>query len=402
MAIKKYLKILYDHQIFEIQSYGGISRYFYEIMNYSKNNDSLKYELSLKFSNNNYLMNDELFNNSIKKLSPYKEFLPTINFKGKGKLNNLFKNLRLINSNFVDNESFSKNNLKLGNYDLFHPTYYNDYFLNYLGNKPFILTIHDMIHEIYPQYFPINDDISVKKKRLAKLSSKIIAVSNNTKKDIVKILGINEDKIMVIYHGTSLNIDKNITKYLDKEFLKDIPDRYLLYVGNRDSYKNFYFFITSIYEILKKDNDLKLVCAGGNYFTKAELQIFENLKIKNKIIHFSINDNSLTYLYKNAIAFIFPSLCEGFGISILEAFACGCPIILCNSSCFPEIAQDAALYFEPNKSESLILEIEKILKNNTLREKLVLKGFLRLQDFSWEKTYMKTKKAYEDICKKVI
>ena len=390
------MKILYDHQIFEIQEYGGISRYFYELMNFSKNNDFFKYDLSLKFSNNSYLKNDKYFNKLIRDLTPYKEFLPKINFRGKGKLYNLLKNLRFINSNFTDNERLSKYNLKLGNYNLFHPTYYSDYFLNYLGKKPFILTIHDMVHEIYPQCFPADDEIRVKKKRLAKLSSRVIAVSNNTKKDIMKILGINEDKIVVIYHGSSLNINKNPINNLSNNFLKSIPDKYLLYVGNRVAYKNFNFYINSTYEILKKDSNLKLVCAGGNHFTKAELELFENLKIKNKVIHFSINDNILTYLYKNAIALIFPSLYEGFGIPILEAFACGCPIILCNSSCFPEIAQDAALYFEPNKSESLAMEVEKIIKNNSLREKLVKRGFLRLQDFSWEKTLIKTKKAYED------
>jgi glycosyltransferase involved in cell wall biosynthesis len=391
------MKILYDHQIFEIQNFGGISRYFYELMSGFRSGDSIKCELALKFSNNNYLRNDEFFSNSIRSLSPYKEFLPKINFKGKGKLYNLLKNLRLINSNFVDNARLSIDNLKSGNYDLFHPTYYNDYFLNYLKTKPFILTIHDMTHEIYPQYFPITDEVREKKKKLAKLSSKILTDSNNTKEDIVKILGINEDKITVIYLGNSLNIYNNHTGFLHNNTLESIPDKYLLYVGNRDGYKNFYFFINSIYEILIKNKNLKLVCAGGNYFSKAELELFENLGINNQIIYFPVNDNMLTYLYKHAIAFIFPSLYEGFGIPILEAFACGCPIILSNSSCFPEIAQDAALYFEPDKGESLKIVIDEIIKNSELGKKLITKGFLRFQDFSWEKTVIKTRKAYEDI-----
>ncbi len=122
--------------------------------------------------------------------------------------------------------------------------------------------------------------------------------------------------------------------------------------------------------------------------------MLEELHILNKVHHVKINDMILKNLYANALAFIFPSHYEGFGLPILEAFSCNCPTILSNSSSFPEIGGDAVSYFEPNNPESLISAVETVFCDKMLREDLIKKGSERVKLFSWEKTARSTKKVY--------
>ena len=123
----------------------------------------------------------------------------------------------------------------------------------------------------------------------------------------------------------------------------------------------------------------------------------KKMNILHKVHHVKINDTILKNLYKNAQAFIFPSLYEGFGLPVLEAFSCGCPVILNNSSSLPEIGGDGAIYFEPGDRESIICAVETVLFNEKFREDLIKKGYERLKFFSWEKTADSTKKVYNNL-----
>ena len=366
------MKVLYDHQIFTSQIYGGISRYFFELMKNFENDDGIDYDLPLRYSYNHYL-------NKYNDLK-YKPFLKNFNFRGK---------YRLIN---ILNKRVSKKYISKRDYDIFHPTYYDPYFLDYIGRKPFVLTIYDMIHEIYSEVFPLKDKTSKRKKLLAQKATKIIAISENTKKDIIKFLGIDENKIEVIYLANSFNMNKD-----DKIINVVRPEKYILFVGSRSIYKNFYLFIETITPLLIKDSELNVVCAGGGIFKEMEKEKFKKLNIVNKIFQYSISDNILAYLYQKAIAFVFPSLYEGFGIPILESFACGCPVICSKTSSLPEVAGDAAMYFDPTDKLSMLDSIEKVIYNDELKKQLVNKGIERVKEFTWEKTAEKTKKLYEDI-----
>lgn len=366
------MKVLYDHQIFTNQIYGGISRYFFELMQNFKNGNKIKYELSLKYSNNYYL----------KKLNnlSYKTFLEYYSFRGKYRLLNIL------------NKKVSKEYISKGDYDIFHPTYYDPYFLDYLGRKPFVLTIYDMIHEIYPEMFSSKGKTLERKKNLAQKATKIIAISENTKKGIIKFLGIGENKIEVIYLGNSFNIYKD-----DKTINIMTPEKYILFVGSRRGYKNFELFIEAISPLLNNDVKLNVVCVGGGKFNDMEIEKLKNLKIKDKVFYYSGNDNVLVYLYQKAVAFVFPSLYEGFGIPLLESFACGCPVICSRTSSLPEVAGDAAMYFDPKSKVSVLSSIQKVIYDNNLRSQLINKGYQRVKEFTWEKTAKKTKKLYEDI-----
>lgn len=383
------MKILFDSQIFKAQKYGGISRYFTELFKYFNHINGVDYELPIRDTENEYL----------KKIKPFSEMNL---FR-----NNLFKNFNFRLSRLLNKiiDRFDKNSninrvkkiLKEQNFDIFHPTYYSTYFLKYLKNKPFVLTVYDMIHEIYPGYFILDRGRTIKnKKKLILRANRIISISESTKNDIIRLYNIHEDKIKVIYLGNSLQSTKNIPKNIPK-----IPEKYILFVGARDGYKNFRFFVKSISKILMDDKNINLIVAGGysgkNNFSREENNLFIKLGIEKQIFQYSINDEILAYLYQNALCFVFPTLYEGFGIPVLEAFACDCPAVISNTSSLPEVGGEAVIYFDPLDGESISSSVEKVIYNKELRESLIIKGKEQLKKFSWEKTAQETLSLYRGI-----
>ena len=196
------MRILFDHQIFQLQEVGGISRYYAELVRQLSIAQNVK--VGLIFSDNQYLKDHKII--PIKPLVDHRqEFLKGVEFYGKGRLFNFFKTIKPSKyfNCYQINKEYSIALLKTMDYDIFHPTYYDDYFLEYIGNKPFVLTIHDMTYEKFPEFFPLNDKTAKIKKNLAQRATHIIAVSENTKKDIIEFWGIDNEKVSVIYHAVS-------------------------------------------------------------------------------------------------------------------------------------------------------------------------------------------------------
>lgn len=370
------IKVLYDHQCFANQRYGGISRYFTELIKCFKGYQNISTKISVNYSNNEYL--DKIYNEK------FKPFFNEINFKGK---------ISILN--FI-NKFNSIKNIKKNEFNIFHPTYYDPYFLKYLSSKPFVLTVHDMIHELYPDAVSKWDKSANYKKILVGRAKKIICISNNTKNDLMKILNVNEEKISVIYHSNSLQYKKDLI--VEKQL--SLPNKYLLYVGNRNyNYKNFTFMLISLEKVLKENNELYLICAGGGKFSQKEIELFKRLGIINKLRHCNVNDEQLGALYSNALGFIYPSLYEGFGIPILESFSCGCPVICSHRSSFPEIGENAVEYFEPTDELSIENAVKNVIYNFKRREELIKLGYERLKSFSWFKSAEKTLSVYQGCLK---
>jgi glycosyltransferase involved in cell wall biosynthesis len=170
----------------------------------------------------------------------------------------------------------------------------------------------------------------------------------------------------------------------------------LLYVGDRDSYKNFLFFSRAVEPLLKDDRDLKVICTGSP-FTKKEKVFLKELDIFDRFVTVNVNDADLALLYKSAQVFVYPSYYEGFGIPILEALSMGCPVVLSNSSSFPEVAGDAGVYFDPKKLSSIRSAIEHVITDQNYRKSLSKSCLDQASHFSWAQAARDTSDIYRKI-----
>ncbi|MFC3561742.1 glycosyltransferase family 4 protein [Pedobacter jamesrossensis] len=362
-------KILFDHQIFSLQVYGGISRYFANIQQALEKEDDCSGRISVLYSKNYYIKNYQ---------APFQNSLGERLFSSQEK-------------EYKWNKKYSKYLIGKNNFDVLHPTYYEPYFLKKL-KKPYIITVHDMIHELMPDSFSSNDITSVQKKEVIANAAKIITISETTKNDLKNIFDVEDHRIEVIYHGYQ---QKEQKFHSSQDSLQ--KDKYLLFVGARSGYKNFNRFVNAIAAFLKHKGNINLICAGGGTFQKEETKLFKKLEIEKYVTQLSASDQQLDALYANALAFIFPSIYEGFGLPILEAFQNRCPVALSSSACFKEIADDAAEYFDPMDEHSILTSVMKIIESQENTSSLVEKGIKRLENFTPQACFDKTIALYKKI-----
>lgn len=360
------MKIIYDHQVFSKNKYGGVGKYFCEIMKNLPAN--YEYQLPLLFSNNQHLKDGFAF---FKKL--YLP-IPTNSTSVAGVLRREAYNI---------NKYYSKRIISSNSYDILHPTYFDPYFLDSI-KKPYIITVHDLIAFLYKDLYK-NDRQLTNMTKIIRGANRIISISENTKKDLIEILNINPDFIDVIHHGFNKPEEsENCNQY----------GRYILYVAARWGYKNFLSLAKAFSKLKINDPDLKLICVGPPF---SENEVFElkNLNIFENTLAMGVSEKKLNQLYANALAFIYPSFYEGFGMSILEAFANNCPVCLSNTSSLPEVAENAGVYFDPNDPDSILKAIEKVIYDKQFSKKMVALGNDRLNKFSWQKCTQQTIKSYE-------
>ena len=281
-------------------------------------------------------------------------------------------------------------------YDIIHPTHNNAVeLLPYIGQTPLVITVHDMTHELFSSCFPASDPSSARKRIYAQRADRIIAISECTKNDLVRLFNISPDKIDVVHHGNSLLLPKNADA-----IQLDIPERYVLFVGGRNGYKNFKRFAEAFAIAAAEDPQLHLICAGGGAFSEAELTHLQQLGIAERCLQRWVTDEELAVLYNRAQAFVYPSEYEGFGLPLLEAYECGAPVLCANASCFPEIAERGALYFNPLNIEEMAYTIRQTVQSPEQQAALKAAGRRRILDFSWQKTAEKTLETYLKVTKR--
>lgn len=382
------MKVFYDYQTF-FQTVGGVSRYFCEL---AKN---MPHDIDCVFtvceSDNVYLREKSLMPDlPYCRLTPNKFFF---SLRGKHKLYNFFnKHFQWFPSFEHVNKKYSMERLKNSSFDVFHATLYDDYFLPYLNGKPFVVTVHDMIWELRPSKG--NAKWSKDKYNMCEKASHIIAISECTKKDLVRLWGIPEEKITVVYHG-----GPEVRSVYDRPSF-EYP--YFLFVGRRASYKNFAQTLKDFAEFHKYHPEVKLVCTG-HQFTSGEQRLIKELGVEDSLVCRFVSDEELANLYHYSLAFIFPSIYEGFGLPILESFAYGALALLNNASCFPEIGGDAAIYFNSNiNGESDLAKQMKLVYSMTeeQRKAYIAKGYERLKLFTWKKCAEETCSVYHKVLNK--
>ncbi len=235
-------------------------------------------------------------------------------------------------------------------------------------------------------------------------AEKVLVISQSTKKDLLQILKVPKEKIVVTYLGTSssFRVVENQKKLSETRVKYKLPRQFILFIGVLEPRKNITGLIKA-FSRLKKDNNLshKLVIGGGRSYGWKNEEVFQaikNLKVEDEVIFTDfISEADLTAVYNLADLFVLPSFYEGFGLPVLEAQACGCPVITSNLSSMPEVGGDAALLVDPKNVEELAKAMRRILTDGKLKAEMIRKGFLNVKHFSWEKTARETLKVFEEV-----
>lgn len=369
------MHVLFDHQAFTGTPYGGVSRYFFDLMQSFAPWPDITVDLSLRLSNNEYLNQ-----------ASHGRYLRYSALAGSPHANRAASLLNRISS---------RQKVRAGRYDVFHPTYYHNYFLDAVGQKPVVVTFYDATNERYSNQYPaIYGGQYETRKRVLQRANRIIAISNFSKQELTEFFPVDPGKIDVIHLGSALGQHLPATSGLPRP----LAAPYLLFVGKRDFYKNFSGFFRAIGPVLHRHPDLHLICAGSGSFRPHEQTLFESAGLTSRVHYRPLTDVTLLTMYQHAEAFVFPSLNEGFGIPVLEAFIGQCPAVLSNRSSLPEVGGDAAVYFDPDSDESIADAVERVLTDTTLRSDLRRKGTERLQHFSCDKTARQTLALYQSLC----
>ena len=281
--------------------------------------------------------------------------------------------------------------------------------INFIGLSSFaksLITVHDLSFLRNPEFFSLRKNFwhnMINVSKLLKKFKQIIAISENTKRDIIELCGISPDKIKVIYSGVGeeykqiTNLDLIESKTIEAKRLNEVkqkynlPDNFILYLGTIEPRKNIEGIIKA-YNQLRIDNseleDVKLIIVGGkgwkskNIYKEWELSEYKD---DIKFLDYISSENKV-YLYNLASVFIYPSFYEGFGFPPLEAMACGTPVIASYSSSLPEVVGDAGLLINPYNIIDITEALKQILLNKNLRDKLIKKGLKQASRFNWTKT----------------
>lgn len=275
-----------------------------------------------------------------------------------------------------------------------------------------VVTIHDLIFERYPkQYKPVDNAIYRKKfSNACKHADKVIAISEQTKQDIIQYYGTPADKIAVCYQSCNTIFEQKVSD-AEKQRIRQkykLPETYFLYVGSVIERKNL-LTICKALKALKPELNIPLAVIGngGEYMQQVKAYLAAN-GLTNDVIFLSEQEGTkddadfksakdFPTIYQSALAMIYPSIYEGFGIPILEAMWSGTPVITSNISCMPETGGDAVYYIDPFSTDDMIKAIRDIATNETLRNELSAKGLIQAQKFTPAKCAAAVMQVYESL-----
>jgi glycosyltransferase involved in cell wall biosynthesis len=312
--------VFYGPEIWQLQDYGGISRYFQELISGISNIRENTFAF-IPPSKNKHL---EMLSSSCK--------IDTSCINSSALI-------KIAQERVIFNQNKS----------IYHATYYgkSNYKAWHKAGFKNVITVYDFISEKF-LHKGVREKIRTDhKKRAIESADHIICISNTTKKDLLNYYDISEEKISVIYLGS--DIQESLRMSDGDNIRKD----FLLFVGKRSGYKNFKNFLSAYGQSNTLNRNYRVIAFGGDKFNGEEINQIKELKIENKVNWIPGDDKKLIELYSTATALIYPSLYEGFGLPPLEAMKFGCPVLASNQGSIPEICQNGAIYFNPYDIESI-------------------------------------------------
>ena len=266
---------------------------------------------------------------------------------------------------------------------------------------PFVVTIYDLSFYHFPEAFrPWNRwYLSIFTARSARRARRVITISESTKRDVVKMLGVPPDRVDVAYCGVD-EIFRPLPAAETARFRSEraLPDRFILFLGTLEPRKNVQKLVRAYSQWRQVDPDIpRLVVAGGKgwYYGHIFAEV-ERLGLTGDVIFPGyVIPQELPWWYNAADLFVYPSRFEGFGLPVLEAMACGTPVVTTNVASLPEVAGDAALLVSPDDEAQLVEAMRRALSEVSLRQEMVTKGLAHAADFTWARTARQTLDTYD-------
>lgn len=365
------MKVAFDHQTFSLQPYGGVSRYFFELASRLPNHGVSDVSVIAPWHINKYLADSgsSFTRGRYVTIPPY--------------------TIGSISVVSMANQLVAPLAWRGTNPDIVHETYF--------ATKPVgrgrrrVVTVYDMIHELFAEEFPDAKRMTAAKRAAVSRADHVICISENTRRDLVRLYGIDPAQTSVVHLGYSMTADYNAAK---EDHDQRPPS--LLYVGNRRGYKNFSTLLQA-YAGSPVLREFELIVFGGPPLLPDEHEQIRALGITDRVKYESGSDQKLAARYRAAAAFVCPSKYEGFGLPPLEAMGHGCPVVCSNGGSIPEVVGDAGIYFDPNDQEELRAALERVATTNELQADLRARGYARIAAFSWDKCAAGTAQIYQQI-----
>jgi glycosyltransferase involved in cell wall biosynthesis len=366
------MDVLYDHQMFCIQRFGGISRVFIELMRELAGRPDCRIHWHRGAHIDEYDVSD---------------------FSGRlGNYLSMDRPAEAVESANVD--SFRGFSRTLGRpFDIYHPSYYDASLIDVAGARKLAVTVHDMIPEKYflgiERFKKLLDD----KKTYVERADLVFVNSKSTRSDLVEILKADPAKVRVTYWASRM---PDVDAAALPEARRQRP--YFLYVGTRSKYKNFDVLMRAFAVSPWLRENFQVVCFGGTGdFLEHELKFFSENGMAGNFVYMSGDDSLLKALYTGATALVYTSRYEGFGLPLLEAMGCACPVVCCNTSSIPEVAGEAASFFDPDSPEELSSRMREVAEDDVKRAGMTGAGLERAKLFSWKRAAEETLAGYRSI-----
>ena len=366
------MKVAYDPQIFLEQEFGGISRYFVELATHLARRAGYEIAIVAPLHRNAYLED------------------PTVAPLVRGRRVHSHRLRKFHRTLALLNRVLAARAWREG-FDLIHETYFSQRPLGYAQRR--VLTVYDMIHELFPQDVRHAAQVSAAKRAAVARADHVLCISETTRRDLLRLFGTPAERTSVVYLGHSLLGESPAPR--TQPTGEGRP--YLLFVGLRKAYKNFDVVARAFAASARLQRDFDLLAFGGGAFSGRERERLTELGVAERVRHQSGEDRQLADAYRGARLFVYPSAYEGFGLPPLEAMHLGCPVACSALGSIPEVVGQAGRYFDPAHVDEVRLAMEALAYDEPLRQQLASAGQVRAARFSWEQCAAQTAAVYESL-----
>jgi glycosyltransferase involved in cell wall biosynthesis len=363
--------IVYDHQTFSLQAYGGISRYFCELASRIDRADGFRARVVAPVHFNRHLAECDVPKTALYARKPWKT-------------GPLFRAVNRVLGPGITARCEPA---------LIHRTFFAQ--TERPRSVPVVVTVFDMINELLPDSFPSSDTTARDKRLCVASADHVLCISRSTANDLIRLYRLSPAKVSVTHLSCSQIF--SLPAPLGETSPHGRP--YLLYVGHRAGHKNFDALLAAYASSARLRAAFDLVAFGGMPLSPAERARIASFALApGSVLHWTGPDDALARAYRHARALVYPSKYEGFGIPPLEAMSAGCAVVCSATSSIPEVVGDAARFFDPADIESMRDAVESAATDDSVHESLVAAGRLRARAFSWDHCAAETLAVYAELC----